>query len=118
MKTRLVTISCSRIDGKLLVKTRLAKPVGLASPNHTIERLPWFGNAEISADLPRQEVADLTMPWNRGASLSGRIAPPGMAGALANERATVLSQMRQEIATLHRSTSASSKSPWVEAMAS
>ena len=63
----------------------------------------WHG--QIAADGSRQKFLDFVVPENRFLAPGLRVAPDGMAGALANRQATVLLKMTQQGLPLHASTS-------------
>jgi DNA invertase Pin-like site-specific DNA recombinase len=77
-----------------------------------------FGNAQVSADLAGQGVRDLGMSGDSGPSIVGRVAPPGMAPALADQHAAVLPEMANQVVPLHEPRLTSSYAPAAAARAS
>ena len=59
-------------------------------------------DVEVAADLPREEVVDLAVPWHRGRLAGHRIDVDGMAAALAQEATAMRLQMPDQLDALHR----------------
>jgi hypothetical protein len=58
-------------------------------------------HAQIPADLPAERVGNLRMSRHGGASAVGRVAPPRMPAALADQGAAVPAQVLQVFVALH-----------------
>ena len=63
---------------------------------------------KIRADLARQNVPYLGMPWNRTAAVPSLVPPPGVAPPLTDPFATLSPKMPQEGSSLHATTTFSS----------
>jgi hypothetical protein len=53
----------------------------------------WFGNAQIPADFPGEKFVNFGVARHGGAKISGRVAPPRMTAAFADEHTTLRRQM-------------------------
>jgi len=52
-----------------------------------------FSNSQVTADFPGEKLVDLRVSWHGGAEISGRVSPPRMIAALADEHTTLRRQM-------------------------
>lgn len=57
---------------------------------------------QILADFISQDIADLGVARNSGATVLCRVVPPGMIAALSKKLAAVAAQVAQQLAALHR----------------
>jgi hypothetical protein len=53
----------------------------------------WFDNSQVPADFPGEKFVDLGVAWDSGAEISGRVAPPRIIAAFADEHTTLRRQM-------------------------
>lgn len=65
-------------------------------------------NGQVTADLAHQQFLDLVVAWDRAAAIQLRVVPPGMIASLPQQRAAVLLEVAEQIATLHRVKASSS----------
>src|SRR5258708_1501100 len=66
-------------------------------------------NSKIAADFSSQEAVDLGMARDSRPAISGRVAPPGMGAALADQDTAVRREVADQLAALHTVSVASSK---------
>jgi hypothetical protein len=71
------------------------------SDGASLLRRLWLLDPEVLADLPRKELVDLVVPRHGGSALGPWLSPPGVIATLANERASILLQVAQQIPPLH-----------------
>ena len=76
------------------------------------------GDAEVPADLPGQMIVDLAVAGHGGAPVVRRIAPPRVLRPLADENASMLPQMGDQLVSLHVGMPTSSYGPKHDARAS
>ena len=67
-------------------------------------------NAQVDADLPAEDVAELRVSRHGRPSAGSWIYPPGMAASLPKQLTAVVAQVKQQIAALHAEMGTSSKS--------
>jgi hypothetical protein len=65
-------------------------------------RLPWRGDAKITANLAGEEIVYLSMARDGGSCILFGVVENGVAGTFAEQLAALLGKVPQKLTTLHR----------------